>query len=133
MDKSSHTIEKLIKAAEKLEFEDERHIEIIMELVWKVDKDRSLIKDKDGLINQLETKVKDLEEEKHLIRARCFKAMQDINCMKVDMTGISFQSLDGRESCSRRNAEPCFRKKDMIYQGNPCIERIEATKVNICY
>ena len=53
LDKSSHTIEKLIKAAEKVEFEDERHIKLIMELVQQVDKAVALIKDKDGLMNQL--------------------------------------------------------------------------------
>ena len=53
LDESSHTIEKLIKAAEKVEFEDERHIELIMKLVWQVDEAGSLIKERDGLINQL--------------------------------------------------------------------------------
>ena len=61
MDESSHTIEKLRKAAEKVEFEDEHHIELRMELVWKVDEAGALTKEKDGLINQLETKVQDLE------------------------------------------------------------------------
>ena len=65
LDESIHTIEKLRKDAEKVEFEDERHIELRMELVWQVDKARALIKKKDGLINQLETKVQDLEEKKH--------------------------------------------------------------------
>ena len=43
------------------------------------------------------------------------------------------QSLDGRESCSWRNAKPCYRKTDKRVQGNPCIEITEATKVNFCY
>ena len=78
MDKISHIIEKMRKEAEKVEFEDERHIDIRMELVWKVDEAGALIKEKDGLINQLETKVQDLEEEKHRSEARCCKAMQDM-------------------------------------------------------
>ena len=36
MGESSHTIEKLRKAAEKVDFENKRHIELIMELVKKV-------------------------------------------------------------------------------------------------
>ena len=40
----SHTVEKLIKAAEKVEFEDERHTELKMELVWKVDESGALFK-----------------------------------------------------------------------------------------
>ena len=69
LDESSHAIEKLRKYAEKVEFEDERYIEIIMELVQKVDKSRELIKDKDILINHLERKVKDIGEEKYRIEA----------------------------------------------------------------
>ena len=46
LDESSHTIEKMRKAAEKVEFEDERHVELRMELVWQVDKAEALIKDK---------------------------------------------------------------------------------------
>ena len=88
MDKSNHTIEKLRKAAEKVEFEDERHIELRMELVWHVDKGGSLIKEKDDLINQLETKVQDLEEEKHRSEAHCCKAMQDMDCMRVDIWSL---------------------------------------------
>ena len=61
MDESSHTIEKLRKVAEKVEFEGERHIELRMELVWQVDEAGALIKEKGGLINQLENKVQDLE------------------------------------------------------------------------
>ena len=60
MEELSHTVEKLRKAAEKVEFEDERHIELKMELLWKVDKAGALIKEKD-VLNQLETKVQDLE------------------------------------------------------------------------
>ena len=87
MDESSHTIEKLRKAAEKVEFEDERHVELKMELLWQVDNAGALIKEKDGLY-QLETKVQDLEEEKHRSEARCCKAMQDMECMKVEMRSL---------------------------------------------
>ena len=52
-----HTIQKMIEAAEKVEFEDGRHIEFIMELVRQVDNVGTLIKEKDSLINQLETKL----------------------------------------------------------------------------
>ena len=34
LDESSHTIEKLRNAAEKVEFEDECHIELRIKLVW---------------------------------------------------------------------------------------------------
>ena len=57
LDESSHTIEKLRNSAERVKFEDERHIELRMELVWQVDEAGTLIKEKYGLINQLETKV----------------------------------------------------------------------------
>ena len=59
---SSHNIEKLRKAAENVEFEYERHLELITELVQQVDKARALIKVKLFLINQWETKVHDFEE-----------------------------------------------------------------------
>ena len=85
LNENSHTIEKLRKEAEKVEFEDERHIELRMELVWQVDEARALIKEKEGLINQLETKVQDLEEAKHQSEACCCKATQDMDLMKVDM------------------------------------------------
>ena len=88
MDESSHTIEKLRKEAEKVEFEDERHIELIVELVWQVDEAGSLIKERDGLINQLETKVQDLEEKKHRSEARCCKTTQDMDCMKVETRSL---------------------------------------------
>ena len=88
MDKISHIIEKMRKEAEKVEFEDERHIDIRMELVWKVDEARALIKEKEGLINQLETKVQDLEEKKHQSEAPCCKATQDMDCIKVEMTSL---------------------------------------------
>ena len=42
----------MIKAAEKAYFEDERHIEIRMKLVWQVEKAGALIKEKDSLIKQ---------------------------------------------------------------------------------
>ena len=48
----SHTIEKLIKVDEMVEFEYEHHIEIIMELVQKFYYARALIKDEYSLINQ---------------------------------------------------------------------------------
>ena len=69
MDEIRHTIEKLIKEDEKVEFEDERHIDLVMELVWQADEAGALIKDEDGLINQLETKVQHLEEENHISEA----------------------------------------------------------------
>ena len=50
---SSNTIEKLIKLYERVGFEDERHIELRMELVRQVDEAEELIKDKDNLINKL--------------------------------------------------------------------------------
>ena len=59
-----------------------------MELVWQVDEVGSLIKEKDGLINQLETKVQDIEEEKHRSEARCCKEMQDMECMKVEIRSL---------------------------------------------
>ena len=59
-----------------------------MELLWQVDKDRALIKEKYGLINQLKKKVQDLEEEKHQSESHCFKAMQDMDCMKAEMRSL---------------------------------------------
>ena len=56
-----------------------------MELVWEVDEAGALIKEKEVLINQLEKKVQDIEEEKHLIEASCCKVMQDMEYMKVEM------------------------------------------------
>ena len=53
LDESSHTIEKLRKAAEKVEFEDERHIELRMELVRQVDEAEELIKYTNNLMNKL--------------------------------------------------------------------------------
>ena len=97
LDESSHTIEKLIKAAEKVEFEDERHIELRMELVWQVDEAGALIKEKYGLINQLETKVQDLEEKKHRSEACCCKVMKDMDCMKVEM-GILVAKVEMAEN-----------------------------------
>ena len=46
---------------------------------------------------------------------------------------LGFQSWDGRESCSWRNSELCFRNTDIIIEQNPCIERIEATKFAFYY
>ena len=63
--KASITIQKMIKAAEKVEFEDGHHIEFIMELVRQDNNAGTLIKEKDSLINQLETKLQDLEEYKY--------------------------------------------------------------------
>ena len=37
------------------------------------------------MINQLETKVQDLEEKKHRREACCCKAMQDMECMTIEM------------------------------------------------
>ena len=88
LDESSHTIEKLRKSAEKVAFEDERHIDLTMELVWQVDEARALIKEKESLINQMETKVQDLEEEKYRSESLCCKSMQDMDCMKVDMRSL---------------------------------------------
>ena len=59
-----------------------------MELVWKVDEAGALIKEKDGLINQLETKVQDLEEGKHRSESHCCKAMKDIDCLKVEIRSL---------------------------------------------
>ena len=79
----SHIIKKLRKAAEKVEFEDESHIELIMELVCQVDEAGALIRGKYSLINQMDTKVQTLEEEKHHSEAHCYKAMEDIDIIKV--------------------------------------------------
>ena len=49
------------KAAEKLEFEYERHIDLRTKLVWKFDEARALIKEKYSLINQLEKKCSTLK------------------------------------------------------------------------
>ena len=49
------------KAALKKEFEDERYIELIMELVCQVYEAGALIKEKYSLINQRDTKVQDFE------------------------------------------------------------------------
>ena len=46
LNESIHTIQKMIKAAEKVEFEDGRHIVFIMELVQQVDDAREPIKKK---------------------------------------------------------------------------------------
>ena len=73
------------QSAEKIEFEDERHIDLRMELVRQVDKVRSLIKDKYSLINQLKTKVQELEEYKHQKEDLCCKSMQDMDGIKVYM------------------------------------------------
>ena len=62
-----------------------------MELLWKVDEAGEIIKQKYGLINQLETKVQNLEEEKHLSEARCCKAMQDMECTKVEMRSLVYK------------------------------------------
>ena len=62
---SSRIVEKLINAAEKGKLEDETNIELIMKCVWQVDEAESIIKNKDGLFNQLEKKVQGIEEKKH--------------------------------------------------------------------
>ena len=40
------------------------------------------------MINQLETRVQDLEEKKHRSEAHCCKATQDMDFMKVEMRGL---------------------------------------------
>ena len=55
-DELIHPIGKLIKPAEKIVFEYERHIERTMELVWQVDEEGELVKEKDVLIYQLKKK-----------------------------------------------------------------------------
>ena len=52
LEKIIHTLEELRKSAEKVEIEDERHIELNMELVRQVDEAGALIKEKYILINQ---------------------------------------------------------------------------------
>ena len=59
-----------------------------MELAQKVDEAGSLTKEKDGLINQLDTKVQDLEEDKHHSEERCYKEISDMDLMKVDMKSL---------------------------------------------
>ena len=61
MNESIHTIEKLIKVAKKVQFEYERHIELIIEFVRQVGEAGALIKDKNGLITNWK-KVENLEE-----------------------------------------------------------------------
>ena len=98
MDEISHNLEKLIKSAENVEFEYERHIYLIMGLVRQVDEAGALIKDKYGLINQLETKVQDPEKENHHIEATVTnKAMQAMYCMKVHMR-ISYAKVDKEDN-----------------------------------
>ena len=46
LDESSNTIEKPIKVSGRVDFEDERHTEPIMELVWQVDEAVGLINEK---------------------------------------------------------------------------------------
>ena len=81
----NQTIEKLIKSAEKVEFDNESHIQIITELMWKVDESGSLIKEKDSFIKQWETKVQDFEEENHQSESQSYKSMQDIGGIKVEI------------------------------------------------
>ena len=59
-----------------------------MELLWQVEEAGALIKKKEGLINQLETKVRDLEEKKHQSEAHFGKATQDMDCVKVEMRSL---------------------------------------------
>ena len=40
------------------------------------------------LINHMETKVQDLEEDKLRIEDQCFKAIQDMDCMKIEMRSL---------------------------------------------
>ena len=46
---------------------------------------------------------------------------------------LSCQNLYGIESCSCRNVEPFFKNTYKRIQGNPCIKRIESTKVKFSY
>ena len=57
LDEISHTIEKLRKLSEKVEFKNQHQIELRIKLVRKVDKAITLIKEKEILIKQKETKV----------------------------------------------------------------------------
>ena len=49
-----------------------------MELVRQVDEYRTLTKERDSLINQQETNVKDFEREKHQSESRCCKETKDM-------------------------------------------------------
>ena len=62
MEEINHTVEKPKKEAKEVEFEDDRHIELKTELMWQVDKAGALIKEKDGLINQLKKKCRTLKK-----------------------------------------------------------------------
>ena len=53
----SHTIEKLIKASERVCFEDEHHIDLRMEVARKVDKVRALKKEERKFDKPTEKKV----------------------------------------------------------------------------
>ena len=57
----SHIIEKLIKSAEKVGFEYDIHIELIMVLMRRVEKAGALIKYTYGLIKKLEKKCSTLK------------------------------------------------------------------------
>ena len=78
MDESIHTIEKLRKASENVGFEDERHIELRMELVWHIGEAGALIKEKYSFINKMETRVHYLEEDNHISESPCCKSIQDM-------------------------------------------------------
>ena len=54
----------------------------------QLDEAGALIKDKNGLINQLETKIQDLEEDNHWSESLCCKSIQDMEYMKVEMKGL---------------------------------------------
>ena len=56
--------------------------------MWQVDEVGGLIKEKYGLINQLETKLQDIEEEKYRSEARCCKSMQYMDCTKSEMRSL---------------------------------------------
>ena len=66
------------KSVQHIEFRYESHIEHGIKLLWQVDDAGELFKEICSLINQLETKFQDLEEEKHRSEAQCCKAMKDM-------------------------------------------------------
>ena len=58
-------------------------LSLYVELVCQVDEAGALIRGKYSLINQMDTKVQTLEEKKHHSEAHCYKAMKDIDIIKV--------------------------------------------------
>ena len=74
-----------------------------------------------------------IEEEKYQNENRWCKAMQDMDGILVEISNFTFQSWYGNESCSWKNAEPCFKNTDKIIQGTHCIKIIESMKVGFFY